>query len=172
MKDNVSSYPIQKMLNYLHAHPQEYELLRYIIAGGLTTLLNFVIFTLFCIAVSPDGTVDGATMIQINLGQGLSWIIAVLFAFWINRRMVFQLRSGPVSEMMKELSQFILSRVVSGAVFEIGLINLLALLSVGNLVNKIISLAFVTVFNYVVSKFWIFSKKKHTQQPPENSSTP
>jgi len=149
---------------FLHAHPRECELVRYAIAGGLTTLLSLAVSSLFCIIVSADHTVDGATVAQLNIARGLSWVISVLFAFWINRRMVFQRRGGTAGHIIKELGQFALSRAVSGVVFEFGLLNLLAFLGVGNMMNMIIVLVFVAVFNYVVSKFWIFSKN----EPEEN----
>jgi len=152
-----------RIIAYLHAHPREYELFRYVIAGGLTTLLSMAVFALFCVAVSANHTVDGATKLQALLGNGLSWVIAVLFAFWINRRMVFRRRGGTASLIMKELAQFVLSRAVSGVVFEIGLFALLAYLHVDNMMNKVIVLVIVTVFNYMVSKFWIFSKKEQKE---------
>ena len=37
---------------------------------------------------------------------------------------------------------------------------LLAKIGVSNIVNRIIVLVFVMVFNYVVSKFWVFKKKE------------
>ncbi|NLV57180.1 MAG: GtrA family protein [Clostridiales bacterium] len=165
---------IRKIRDYLDSHPKEYELVRYVIAGGLTTLLSLAVFSLFCIAVSVDHTVDGATDLQANIGQILSWIIAVLFAFWINRRMVFQVQGGSRGGILKELTQFVLSRLVSGVVFELGLFNLLLAMDISNTVSKVIVLVFVMVFNYVVSKFWIFSKKKRqaAEMPPEKAPQP
>lgn len=169
---------LRKLKDYLDKHPKEYELLRYLIAGGLTTLLSLAVFALFCIAASPDHTVEGATRLQANIGQVLSWIIAVLFAFWINRRMVFQVQGGSGLGIAKELAQFMLSRLVSGVVFEIGLFNLLLVAGLGNTASKVIVLVFVTVFNYVVSKFWIFAQKRlgpsaaPARPSPEGESQP
>jgi putative flippase GtrA len=165
---------IRKIKDYLDSHPKEYELLRYVIAGGLTTLLSLAVFGVFCIAVSVDHTVDGATDLQANIGQILSWIIAVLFAFWINRRMVFQVQGGSRGGIFKELTQFVLSRLVSGVVFELGLFNLLLAVGLSNTVNKVIVLVFVMVFNYVVSKFWIFAQKKRPAAgaPQEEAALP
>ena len=47
---------------------------------------------------------------------------------------------------------------MSFLVFEQGLMLLLKLVGVSNIVNRVIVLVFVMVFNYVVSKFWIFKK--------------
>ena len=150
---------IAKIKAYLASHGKEAELLRYLVAGGLTTLLSFVVFSVVCIAVSGDHTVNGATQGQASAAQAVSWIIAVLFAFWINRRMVFQRQGGTTQAILKELGQFVLSRLVSGIVLEIVLFNLLAHFGVSNVANKLIILVLVTVFNYVVSKFWVFAKK-------------
>ncbi len=150
---------MEKLKQYFKTHEKEAELIRYVIAGGLTTLLSFVVFSAFCMAVAPDHTVNGATQVQASIGQVLSWIIAVLFAFFINRRMVFLRQGGDRLTILKELAQFVLSRLFSGVLFELGLFNLLAALGVSNVVNKLIVLVLVTVFNYVVSKFWIFAKK-------------
>lgn len=155
---------VQKIKKYLGTHQKQYELIRYVIAGGLTTLLSMAVFAVFCIAVSPDHTVDGATKGQALLGNVVSWIIAVLFAFWINRRMVFRVRGGKRQAVLKELGQFTLSRLVSLAVFEMGLMALLLNVGISNSISKLIVLIFVMVFNYVVSKFWIFAKKRPAAQ--------
>jgi putative flippase GtrA len=39
-----------------------------------------------------DHTIDGADTTQIMIGTLISWVIAVIFAFWINRRMVFRVK--------------------------------------------------------------------------------
>ena len=150
---------IPKIKTYLDNHPKEAELLRYLIAGGLTTLLSFLIFSSVCIAFSPDHTVDGAPTAVATGGQSASWVVAVLFAFWINRRMVFQQEGGTTQTILKELSQFIAGRLASYLIIELGLFTLLSMIGVGNLINKGISLVLVMIFNYVISKFWIFNKK-------------
>lgn len=158
---------MEKLKKFLAEHEKEYELVRYVIAGGLTTLLSIAVFSLFCIAVSGDHTVDGANETQALIGNGLSWVIAVLFAFWINRRMVFRRKGGESRQILIEMGQFIASRAVSGVLFEIGLMWLLiGPVGLSNLWSKLIVLVLVTVFNYVVSKFWIFAKKPEPTAAP------
>ncbi|MEA5013014.1 MAG: GtrA family protein [Candidatus Limiplasma sp.] len=164
---------LRKIKGYLDSHPKEYELLRYLIAGGLTTLLSLAVYALFCIAVSADHTVEGATRLQANIGQVLSWIIAVLFAFWINRRMVFQVQGGSPAGILKELLQFMASRLVSLVLFEIALFNLLLSLGLSKMMSKVVGQVFVVVFNYVVSKFWIFVQKKQgPAATPQQAASP
>lgn len=93
---------------------------------------------------------------QMSLSSAISWVIAVLFAYWINRGLVF--RAQGQGKVLTGLVQFAGSRLVSFLVFEQGLMLLLKLVGVSNIVNRVIVLVFVMVFNYVVSKFWIFKK--------------
>ena len=161
---------IQKIKNYLESHQKEYELLRYLIAGGLTTLLSMLISYGVCFILADRAPMEGnlilwvidsinrATEVQVSIANTASWIIAVLFAFWINRVMVFQVKEGGKGQIGKELVQFAGGRLVSFFVFEQGLMLLLKWIGVSNFVNRIIVLVFVMVFNYVISKFWIFKK--------------
>lgn len=161
---------IQKIKAYLESHQKEYELLRYLIAGGLTTVLSMVISYGVCFLLADRPPMEGnpilwviacinaATPSQVSIANTLSWIIAVLFAFWINRVMVFQVKEGGAGQIGKELIQFAGGRLVSFFVFEQGLMLLLKWIGVSNFVNRIVVLVFVMVFNYVISKFWIFKK--------------
>ena len=163
---------IQKIKNYLETHEKQYELLRYLIAGGLTTVLSMVISYGVCFLLADRAPLSGnvilwvidsinrATGVQVSIANALSWIIAVLFAFWINRVMVFQVNGGTKTKVLTELVQFAGGRIVSFLVFEQGLMLLLKLIGVSNFINRIVVLVFVMVFNYVISKFWIFKETK------------
>ena len=94
------------------------------------------------------------------IANAVSWVIAVLFAFWINRKMVFRVKGGTGASVLRELGEFALGRVLSFALFEEGMAYLLKLIGVSNVVNRIIVLVVVMIFNYVVSKFWVFKDKK------------
>lgn len=161
----------KKIGAYLEAHPKQAELLRYVIAGGLTTLLSMVIHYGLCFLMVEKETFIGgsliawvvdainrATPMQLTVASTVSWIISVLFAFWINRWMVFQAGKATTGRILMELVQFAGSRIISFLLFEQGLMHLLKLMGVTNVANRLIVLVFVMVFNYVASKFWIFRK--------------
>ena len=159
---------LRKIKDFLAAHPKEYELLRYLFAGGVTTLLSMVVHYGCCFLMADKAPYDGnlipwlvdsinrANNVQMSLSSAISWVIAVLFAYWINRGLVF--RAQGQGKVLTGLVQFAGSRLVSFLVFEQGLMLLLKLVGVSNIVNRVIVLVFVMVFNYVVSKFWIFKK--------------
>jgi len=161
---------IQKIKTWLETHQKQYELLRYLIAGGLTTLLSMVISYGVCFLLADRAPLEGnpilwvvdsinrATKAHVSLANAISWVIAVLFAFWINRVMVFRVEGGGKADIGRELVQFAGGRLLSFFLFEQGLMLLLKTIGVSNFVNRIVVLLFVMVFNYVVSKFWIFKK--------------
>ena len=161
---------IQKVRDYLETHQKQYELLRYLIAGGLTTLLSMVISYGVCFIAADRAPLEGnvilwvidsinrATPAHVSLANTISWIISVLFAFWINRVMVFRVEGGEVKRIGRELVQFAGGRLLSFFLFEQGLMLLLKAIGVSNFINRIVVLVFVMVFNYVISKFWIFKK--------------
>ncbi len=169
---------LQKLRDYLNTHEKQYEMLRYVIAGGLTTVLSMVVHYGLCFVMADKAPYSGslipwlvdsinrATGVQMSIASAISWVIAVLFAFWINRGMVFRVHGGGARDVAVELLQFAGSRLVSFLVFEQGLMLLMKALGVSNIVNRVIVLLFVMVFNYVVSKFWIFKK------PAKDGETP
>ncbi len=159
---------MQKIKRLLSDKAERMELIRYVVAGGLTTVLSILISYGCYILFSDDHTINGANTQQVMLGNIISWIVSVLFAFWINRRMVFRVSGEGRRNVLKELAQFASARVISLLVFEEGMAALLSAVGVSNLINRLIVLVFVTVFNYVASKFWIFAKKP--EEAPEESA--
>ena len=163
---------IAKVKAWLESHQKQYELLRYLIAGGLTTVLSMIISYGVCFVLADRAPLEGglipwvidsinrATRAQVSIANTVSWILSVLFAFWINRGMVFGVHGGTKGRIGTELAQFAGGRLVSFFLFEQGLMLVLKQLGVSNVANRILVLVFVVVFNYVISKFWIFKKDK------------
>lgn len=168
---------IAKLRDYLEQHESLYELVRYVIAGGLTTVLSMLIsygveFILAEKASMENGfirylidSVNNANEMQCVIANCVSWVIAVLFAYWINRVMVF--RAKGQGDVLKGLLEFAGSRLVSFLLFEEGLMLLLKAIGITNIVNRLLVLIVVMIFNYVVSKLWIFKKKPETDNTKE-----
>ena len=191
---------MQKIKNLLNDRAELLELVRYVIAGVLTTALSLVISygcNMLFSALAPAtpevaqsladakangliawivAAINGANKAQVSISNAISWVVSVIFAFWINRRMVFRVDGGTTGSKAREFAQFAGARVASFLLFEQGLMLLLKTWGVSNLVNRLIVLVVVMVFNYVASKFWIFAKKQPQAQAaqgtPEAASTP
>ena len=119
----------------------------YLFFGGCTTLINIISFYLF-----------RKIKIGLQVSNVFAWIISVLFAFITNKLYVFQSVGRDKGKTISELLSFVLFRVVS-LVFDIGFMHLLVnILSVNEMISKIISNVFVIIINYVFSKLFIFKK--------------
>lgn len=89
----------------------------------------------------------------------LAWLAAVIVAFVTNKLVVFESRGG-ASRGLFELVSFFGCRVATG-LLDVGIMWLAVDLLSGNSVFwKLISNVIITVLNYIVSKFFIFTNRK------------
>ncbi len=140
----------------------ESRLLRYLITGGMTTAVNYVIyFGLFMAAGrSVTGGTGGAADSAFSLAaNSLAWLGAVIFAYFANRRFVFQSENSVLHEFL----QFALLRLASLAVENILLYLLLTLMAMPNAAAKISVSVITVILNYAACKYKIFSVKGETR---------
>lgn len=119
------------------------ELILYILFGVLTTLVNIIVYFFFARLLS----------IHYLLANVLAWFFSVLFAYITNRIWVFESKNDNI---IKECALFFGGRLFSGAV-DTGLMYLfIDILSVGDIISKIVIQVIVVVLNYLLSKLVIF----------------
>ena len=119
------------------------ELVLYVIFGTLTFFVNIIVYFLF-------ESVFGINYLISNI---LAWFFSVLFAYITNRIWVFESKS---QNILKEMSLFFGGRIFSGAV-DTGLMYLfIDILTIGDLISKIIVQIIVVILNYVFSKLIVF----------------
>ena len=122
------------------------ELWNYLIVGGLTTLVSIVSFGLCSKAMNLD-------LITSNI---LSWICAVLFAYYTNRLFVFRSKNKNV---IKEFISFTGSRVLT-LLLDTGLMVLMVKsMKIDELIAKILVQFIIVIANYIISKLIVFRKK-------------
>jgi len=125
------------------------DLFRYLVAGGLTTLLSILSFALF----------NDFFGIHYTVSNLFSWVLSVTFAFVLSKWYVFQSKDKGKKSLFKESAGFFASRLATLAVEEILMMVLISLLQVPELVSKIICNVIVVILNYVFSKFLVFRSK-------------
>lgn len=119
------------------------ELFLYIVFGTLTFFVNVIVYFIF-------EDLLGVNYIISNI---LAWFFSVLFAYVTNRIWVFESKS---TDIIKEMSLFFGGRIFSGAV-DTGLMYLfIDVLTIGDLISKIIVQIIVVILNYVFSKLIVF----------------
>lgn len=124
------------------------ELIKYLIFGILTTLVNILCFYIL-----------DKLNIDIYINNTISWIVSVIFAFITNKLYVFESKSLDIKIIFKEGTSFLGARIFSYFV-DMGTIYLLFDgLRINKLISKIVSNIIVIIINYIFSKF-IFKKKE------------
>lgn len=139
------------------------EIILYLVFGVLTTLVNFVAFWLFSLFISES---------LYLLTNFLAWVVAVIFAFVVNKLIVFSERSKDKKTLLFEIATFVGARVFSLIFEEAGLFLLIDLIGMGKenlfvlgltvtgqIIPKFIVAVVVVIMNYFFSKFLIFKKK-------------
>jgi putative flippase GtrA len=125
------------------------DVLLYLIFGGLTTLVNYLIYFPLHRYCAFSATISNV----------FAWIGAVIFAFLTNKPFVFESHDWSKEVVLPELGKFVGSRLFSG-LLETGFIALTVdLLKWHSLAMKVISSIAVIVMNYVASRWLIFKKK-------------
>lgn len=129
-------------------------IIRYIVAGIATTLVNFIVY--------------GILKYGFSLGMTSSNVIAIisamLFAFVINKLFVFQMTNISFGTIFEELCKFISARLVTMAIEVFGMIFLVNFYNVNDFLSKLIIQIIVMVLNYVFSKLFVFNKKKYSDK--------
>lgn len=129
-----------------------YETISYLICGVLTTVVDFASYTVFRKMSMGVGT-----------SQALSWVAAVLFAYIVNKIIVFRNFNMHPGYLSKEGSAFFAARAISGAATWILMVVMVKLGGdrgfVYEMFCKLTASVINMVANYVFSKLWIFKKK-------------
>jgi len=130
------------------------EQLLYIVFGAATTLINWIVYTLFLFVV------------PFQISNAIAWFLSVLFAYFVNKMFVFESKFISVKQTIKEMALFYGARMLSG-VFEIAGLPFLVFLGLNQQVfgieaafAKVIISVIVIVLNYFFSKFVVFRKKQ------------
>ncbi|MFY1067101.1 GtrA family protein [Enterococcus sp. AD013-P3] len=136
-----------------------WEVFIYLFFGGLTTVVNFVVFflakDLAHLSLVPSNT--------------LAWIGAVLFAFVTNKLWVFHSKTETPAELAVEFGKFIFYRLLSYAIDMGAMLLLVNVLHMGDFWSKMVTQVLVVVANYVFSKLFIFKNKSEVVILEENN---
>ena len=128
------------------------EIINYLIFGVLTTVISLIVYYgLTFTIINPDN----AVMLQV--ANVISWIAGVLFAYFTNRKYVFESKNtNKVKEFISFVGARITTLLLDMAIMGIGV----TILHGNDKIMKLISQVLVIVGNYVLSKVFVFGKKE------------
>ena len=126
------------------------SVISYLLFGGLTTLVNFLVYFPFYNWLKFSGV----------FSNSIAWAVAVVFAFFTNKQFVFESYDWSRKVVIPELIKFVGCRIGSGFL-ETAMIWLFVdtLLWNGNWVKIIVSII-VVLLNYIFSKLLVFVQIK------------
>ncbi|MBR4769163.1 MAG: GtrA family protein [Lachnospiraceae bacterium] len=129
-----------------------YEIITYLIAGVLTTVVSYGTYFLVRIFFRED--------YGVIVAQVISWITAVLFAYVVNKIFVFDSPSWSAKTLIREFLPFITARILS-FLFDTAFVYVTVVVFRWNEpLMKILSNVIVLIINFVASKFIVFKKPK------------
>lgn len=132
------------------------EIINYLIVGVLTTVISLIVYyaSVFTF-LNPDNA------IQLQIANILSWIAGVTFAYFTNRKYVFESKNP---NKVKEATKFVGSRVTTLVLDMLIMYLGTTLLGFSDKIVKIVSQVVVIVGNYIISKLFVFRKSKQEKE--------
>ena len=132
-------------------------MIRYIFFGGCTTLVNLISFTVL-----------RYVGVNLNLANFISIVLAILFAYIVNSKYVFEDRCETLRDHIRPFVRFIGARIVTMIIELIGVPFLVETVGLPDLAGKILTNIIVLILNYVFSRFFVFTsrdRKKRYDEP-------
>lgn len=125
-----------------------WDILSYLFFGGLTTVVNFLIYI-------PCYNWLGMSAAVSNV---IAWAVAVAFAYLTNKPFVFRSHDWSWKTVGPELTKFVSCRVGSGLLETAAIFVTVDLLCWNGNVMKLILAVVVVILNYIASKLLVFKK--------------
>ena len=127
------------------------EIINYVIIGGLTTFVSLATYYI-CVLLF----LNPSNPFELQVANVISWICAVTFAYFTNKKFVFKDNSKGIASAIK----FFASRVSTLLIDMISMYTLVTLIRINDKISKIIVQFIVLILNYVFSKFIVFKGEK------------
>lgn len=128
------------------------EIINYIIVGCLTTAVSLGSYYICVITF-----LDPGNPLQLQIANVISWICAVTFAYFTNRKYVFESKAA---NKLLEAAKFFGARVTTLLIDMVCMALFVSLLGLNDKLAKLIVQVIVFALNYLFSKLFVFKKKE------------
>ena len=133
---------IRKMIARLYGN----DVVRYVFFGGCTTLVNLVSFYV----LRKCG-------LQLTVANIISIIAAILFAYMVNSKFVFQDKCETLKDHIRPFCKFVGARGVTMVIEVAGVWFFAEIIHMNDMAGKFITQFVVLALNYIFSKFLVFT---------------
>lgn len=121
------------------------EFISYGIVGVMTTLVNYIVYCI-CLKIGIDWLTSNS----------FAWMVAVIFAYFSNRKVVFHSSNVINRSPKNSIHSFFMSLLVENLLLAICIDGV----HISNLLSKILVSVITVLANYFLCKSHIFSKKE------------
>lgn len=136
---------MKKLIEKLYGN----SVVRYVFFGGCTTLVNLVSFYIL-----------RKLKVELNTANIISIILAILFAYVVNSKYVFQDKCDSLKTHIQPFCKFIGARLVTMIIEVGGVWLLVSVMGMGDMIGKFLTQFIVLILNYIFSKFFVFTTGK------------
>lgn len=126
------------------------EIILYAIFGVFTTVVNIGTFSLLTYVIHMNE----------NIANAIAIMVAVLFAYFTNKDMVFHSSATSFKERFTEFCKFLLGRAFTMVVEYFGCLLLFSVSSIPQIISKCFVTVIVIILNFFISKFFAFKKSR------------
>ncbi len=145
----------KKLQDIYYKHEEKWM---YLLFGGLTTVVSMAT-KLLLFALVP-----GEPKWESTAGVYFSWICAVTFAFFTNKKYVFKNETKTSQEFWKVFFSFYGARLATLAMEWVIFLVCCDWLGISKLLITLLSQVAIFVANYVISKIFVFKDNKKTNE--------
>ena len=128
------------------------EIITYLIVGVLNTIVSWAAFFICAYTI-----LDAQVVWQNVLLSVISWVVGVVFGYFMNRKYVFKSKEPNI---WKEFLQFSGGRVSTWILDAVMMVLMVNILSINETFSKLFVSVLVMIGNYLISKLFVFNKKK------------
>ena len=127
----------------------ESSVICYVFFGGCTTMVNLVSFFVL-----------RKLNVELNTANIISIILAILFAYVVNSKFVFQDKCETLRDHIRPFCKFISARLVTMVIEVGGVWLLVSVMGMNYMIWKFLTQFIVLILNYIFSKFFVFTTGK------------
>lgn len=132
------------------------EGMRYLICGGLSTVVNIVAYVVASYLIFFSITNE---QLKVTISDNFAFVLALIFAYWVNKTIVFNSKCENKKALLKEIFSFTYCRIFT-QIISLGMMNLAVIIGMNDVIMKVIANIVVIILNFILSKLIIFKEKK------------
>ena len=145
---------IETLMSLYRKHKEK---INYLIFGVLTTLVNFIVYYPLVMLIDEEFLLFGEIPWYL-IANVIAWVAAVIFAYVVNKKFVFESQKSGAREVAREFAAFVASRVFSFIIEEFLLWLSVDIAGIDEKIAKIVVAVITVILNYITGKLLVFRK--------------